>query len=208
MWGIRRQKMVDEQIIARGIKDKRVIEAMKEVPRHLFVPEMRRIEAYDDRPLPIGRGQTISQPYIVAYMVEALKLKGDERVLEIGTGSGYEAAVLSKVVKDVTTIELLDRLAGEAEDRLQKMGYSNIEVVRGDGYRGCLQKAPYDAVILSAAPPEIPEELVKQLVDGGRMILPVGQFIQKLILIKKSDQGKISIEELLPVMFVPMVRGE
>lgn len=202
-----RKEMVLKQIQGRGVKDPRVLWAMRTVPRHLFVPEKYSKEAYADRPLPIGHDQTISQPYIVAYMTEALGLKGDERVLEIGTGSGYQAAVLSVLVSEVYSIEILEPLAEEAARRLKELGYENVEVRCGDGYLGWPDKAPFDAIIVTAAPPEIPRELVKQLKVGGRMVLPVGVGSQDLIRVTKTQSG-IRKENLLPVRFVPMVPGK
>ena len=205
MWEKRRVRMVVEQIESRGVNDIRVLEAMKEVPRHLFVKEDYLEVAYSDRPLPIGWGQTISQPYIVAYMIEALHLSGSERVLEVGTGSGYETAVLSLLAKTVVSIEIVPELAREASSRLGEMGYGNVEVIEGSGYRGYEEKAPYDAIILSAAPEKIPKALIEQLAPGGRMILPLGMYIQRLILLEKDYDERIYIMELLSVMFVPMI---
>lgn len=202
-----REEMVRKQIQGRGVKDARVLWAMRTVPRHLFVPEKYSKEAYADRPLPIGHDQTISQPYIVAYMTEALGLKGDERVLEIGTGSGYQAAILSVLVREVYTIEILEPLAREADRRLKELGYKNVEVKCGDGYLGWPEKAPFDAVMVTAAPPEIPQELVKQLKVGGKMVLPVGVGSQDLIRLTKTEGG-MRKENLLPVRFVPMVPGK
>jgi len=202
-----REEMVRKQIQGRGVKDARVLWAMRTVPRHLFVPEKYSKEAYADRPLPIGHDQTISQPYIVAYMTEALGLKGDERVLEIGTGSGYQAAVLSVLVHEVYSIEILEPLAREAARRLKELGYKNVEVRCGDGYLGWPEKAPFDAIMVTAAPPEIPQELVKQLKVGGKMVLPVGVGSQDLIRLTKTEGG-LQKENLLPVRFVPMVHGK
>lgn len=198
--------MVRDQIQARGVDDKRVIEAMLKVERHLFVPENMKRFAYDDTPLPIGYDQTISQPYIVAYMTEQLRLKPDDRVLEIGTGSGYQATVLAELVKEVYTIEIVKPLAREAKERLKELGYKNVFVKYGDGYKGWPDKAPFDAVIITAAPKEIPEELVGQMETGGRMIVPVGALFQELYLITKQRSGYVT-KELIPVRFVPMVRG-
>ncbi len=202
-----RHKMVEQQIVARGIKDKGVIEAMKRVPRHLFVPEKYRRFAYHDGPLPIGEGQTISQPYIVAFMTEALSLQPHHKVLEIGTGSGYQAAVLAEIVDQVYTIEIIPSLARRAEALLRGMGYENIFVLTGDGYKGWPQHAPFDAIIVTCAPEEIPKPLIEQLREGGRMVIPVGpqDTVQKLILATKQN-GKLRLQTLLPVRFVPMVR--
>gem|GEM_PF-912409 len=183
IYAVRRQKMVERQIKDRGIADKKVLETMAKVERHLFVPEGLREAAYEDTPLPIGDGQTISQPYIVAYMTEAARLGPSDRVLEIGTGSGYQAAVLAEIVKEVYTIEILKPLADSAGARLKELGYENIDLRRGDGYKGWPEQAPFDAIIVTAAPPEIPEDLVDQLKVGGRMVVPVGAFFQELYLI-------------------------
>jgi protein-L-isoaspartate(D-aspartate) O-methyltransferase len=201
---LNRQKMVKEQIEARGITDRRVLEVMRKVRRHLFVPAPLQNSAYDDSPLPIGQGQTISQPYIVAYMTEAAKIKPEDRVLEIGTGSGYQAAVLADLSKEVFTIEILQPLAESARLLLEKMGYKNIKVRWGDGYKGWKEQAPFDVIIVTAAPSEIPGELVRQLKTGGRMIVPIGSFYQDLYRITKTEAG-FKKETLLPVRFVPMV---
>lgn len=202
----RRLRMVREQIEARGVKDPRVLDAMRTVPRHLFVPQGSARRAYEDTPLPIGKGQTISQPFIVAYMCEALQLRGQEKVLEIGTGSGYHAAVLSLLAAKVYTIELLEDLAKEAAERLRRLGYLNVEVRCGDGYKGWPQEAPFDAIVVTAAPPDIPQELVKQLKVGGRMVVPVGEGVQELLRVTRTQEGT-EVERLLPVRFVPMVPG-
>ncbi|HID11609.1 MAG TPA: protein-L-isoaspartate(D-aspartate) O-methyltransferase [Candidatus Latescibacteria bacterium] len=201
-----RERMVREQIEARGVKDSLVSAAMRKVPRHLFVPERHRGEAYADYPLPIGHGQTISQPYIVAYMTEALGLKGDEKVLEIGTGSGYQAAVLAEIVDSVFTIEIIPELARSAEKRLKALGYRNVFVRCGDGYKGWPEHAPFDAIIVTAAPDHIPQPLVDQLKVGGRMVIPIGNVFQQLVLIIKREK-EVEKRPLLPVRFVPM-RGE
>jgi protein-L-isoaspartate(D-aspartate) O-methyltransferase len=203
----KRLEMVSRQIQARGVRHSGVLEAMRTVPRHLFIPEEYTKLAYADRPLPIGHRQTISQPYVVAYMTEALNLKGHERVLEIGTGSGYQAAVLSLLVQEVYTIEIVKPLADAARERLEEMGYSNIHVKWGDGYKGWPEEAPFDAVIVTAAPPEIPEALVDQMRVGGRMVVPVGNGSQDLLRVTKTEDG-IRTETMLPVLFVPMVPGE
>lgn len=202
-----RLRMVREQVQARGIKDPRVIQAMGSVPRHRFVPDREVSRAYQDSPLPIGYGQTISQPFIVAYMCEALELKGHEKVLEIGTGSGYHAAVLSLLAKEVYTLEILEPLAEAAKNRLKELGYRNVKVFCKDGYKGLPDEAPFDGIVVTAAPPEIPQELMKQLKIGGRMVLPVGKGEQELLRITRTDQGA-KVERLLPVRFVPMVPGK
>jgi len=201
---LNRQKMVKEQIERRGITDKRVLEVMRKVVRHLFVPAYLQNEAYDDRPLPIGHAQTISQPYIVAYMTEAARIHPNDRVLEIGTGSGYQAAVLAEMVKEVYTIEILKPLAESASLVLKELGYKNVKVKCGDGYQGWREYAPFDAIIVTAAPSEIPGELIKQLKTGGRMVIPIGSFFQELYRLTKTDSG-FKKESLLPVRFVPMV---
>jgi len=200
-----RKAMVDNQIINRGVSDPQTIKAMREVPRHLFVPKASQRFAYEDRPLPIGFSQTISQPYIVAFMTEAVQLTGNERVLEIGTGSGYQAAILAEITKEVYTIEIVKELAQQAEKRLKDLKYENIVVKYGDGYQGIKEYAPYDVIVVTAAPNEVPQELINQLKIGGRMVIPVGSFYQKLYLITKNPDG-ISKKSLLPVRFVPMVK--
>lgn len=204
---VARLRMVRDQIEARGVRDPRVLEAMRSVERHLFVPEREKARAYNDTPLPIGYGQTISQPYIVAYMCEALELTGNEKVLEIGTGSGYHAAVLSLLAKEVFTIEILEPLAKEAQRRLESLGFTNVKVRCADGYKGWPEEAPFDAIVVTAAPPEIPQELVNQLKIGGRMVVPVGEGIQELVRVTKEEKG-VRTERLLPVRFVPMVPGK
>jgi protein-L-isoaspartate(D-aspartate) O-methyltransferase len=198
-----RSTMVESQIERRGVKDQNVLNAMCKVPRHEFVPNHLKKYAYADEPLPIGEDQTISQPYIVAYMTEQLQLKKNDKVLEIGTGSGYQAAILAEIVDSVFTIEIIDVLARRAEKTLKRIGYNNIFVKSGDGYKGWPEHAPFDAIIITAAPRKIPKPLVHQLTIGGRMILPVGDFAQDLILIMKNEQGTIQ-KTLLPVRFVPM----
>lgn len=205
-----RLAMVQDQIEARGVKDPAILSAMRQVPRHLFVPKKYRAEAYADHPLPIGQGQTISQPFIVAYMTEALKLKGDEKVLEIGTGSGYQSAVLARIVKQVYSIEILRPLYEQAKKRLAKLGFKNIHLLAGDGYQGWPEKAPFDAIIVTAAPESVPPKLVEQLSPGGRMVLPVGPafWVQKLTLLQKDMAGRVTTRTLEMVRFVPMVRGK
>ncbi|MBI2195405.1 MAG: protein-L-isoaspartate(D-aspartate) O-methyltransferase [Planctomycetes bacterium] len=198
-----RLKMVEDQMEAMGIQDARVLQALRDVPRHEFVPPAYRKRAYEDSPLPIGEGQTISQPYIVAYMTEQLKLKGNERVLEIGTGSGYQAAILAKLCKEVFTIEIIESLADRAREDLKRLGFQNIHVRWGDGYRGWPEQAPFDAMIVTAAPDHIPQPLVDQLAVGGRMILPVGDMVQELILITRDESGAHE-KRLMGVRFVPM----
>lgn len=198
-----RKAMVEEQIANRGVSDKAVLEAMQSVPRHIYVPKHLWPAAYSDGPLPIGDGQTISQPYIVAFMTEALKPNPDMKILEIGTGSGYQAAILGKLVKEVYSIEIICSLAETAEQRLQEMGYSNIWVKCADGYQGWPEEAPFDGIIVTAAPDHIPRPLIEQLAVGGRMVLPVGELFQELVLITKTEDG-LEQKSLLPVRFVPM----
>ncbi|MCD6521308.1 protein-L-isoaspartate(D-aspartate) O-methyltransferase [Candidatus Calescamantes bacterium] len=202
-WEKLRREMVEKQIIARGVKDPRLIQAMLKVERHLFVPPAYRHLAYTDQPLPIGEGQTISQPYIVALMTELLELKGDEKVLEIGTGSGYQAAILAELAQEVYTIEIIPKLAESARKRLEKLGYKNIKVKCGDGYMGWEEYAPFDAIIVTCAPDHIPKPLLEQLKEGGRMVIPVGEYYQELILVRKKE-GKIIKRSIIPVRFVPM----
>ncbi len=199
-----RERMVREQIMARGVRDPRVLEALRAVPRHLFVTKEMQSLAYTDEPLPIGYGQTISQPYIVAFMSEALELKPQDRVLEIGTGSGYQAAVLAHLAHEVYSIEIIEALAKEAAQRLRQLGYANLHLRTGDGYRGWPEAAPFDAIIVTAAPEHVPPALVEQLRQGGRLVLPLGGAEQALIRIRRTRQG-IRKETLLPVRFVPMI---
>jgi len=198
-----RNRMVQEQIIARGVRDTLVLNAMRRVPRHRYVPDAMRSYAYEDEPLPIGHNQTISQPYIVAFMTEALSLRGDETVLEIGTGSGYQAAVLAEIVRAVYTIEIVEPLAAAAERLLKAEGYTNVHCRAGDGYRGWPEQAPFDAVIVTAAPKHVPEPLVQQLKNGGRLVVPVGEWSQELILLIREGET-VREKRLLPVRFVPM----
>ncbi len=198
-----RDHMVKAQLLSRGISDQAIIRVMREVPRHEFMPAEDAAEAYDDHPLPIGYGQTISQPYIVAYMTEALRLSDHERVLEIGTGSGYQAAVLARVGVRVFTIEIVEELAERARQRFDRLGIAHITSRAGDGYQGWPEEAPFDAIILTAAPEHIPQLLLDQLAPEGRMILPLGKTLQRLILLTNTPAG-IQRKELLPVAFVPM----
>ncbi|UCG35663.1 MAG: protein-L-isoaspartate(D-aspartate) O-methyltransferase [Candidatus Omnitrophota bacterium] len=202
-----RERMVETQIAQRGVTDERVLAAMKKIPRHKFVPIYLRGFAHRDSPLPIGYNQTISQPYIVGLMSQLLELRGNEKVLEIGTGSGYQAAVLSLLCREVYTIEILKPLADSARRRLEQLGYHNIEVKHGDGYLGWPQYAPFDAIIVTAAPDQIPPKLVEQLKEGGRMVLPVGKYFQTLKVVRKV-KGQIKEENIIPVRFVPMIKSK
>ena len=203
-----RERMVTNQIEARGITSPDVIGAMKRVPRHFFVPEALRDRAYGDHPLPIGEGQTISQPYIVAFMTEIVSPKPSDRILEIGTGSGYQAAVLAELAAEVYTIELIESLGRRAAGTLESLGYRNVHVKIGDGYGGWPEKAPFDAVLVTCAPEDIPHALVEQLKEGGRMVIPVGgrNSIQKMVYGEKLG-GRLVTRNVLDVRFVPMVKG-
>ncbi|SUZ96495.1 uncharacterized protein METZ01_LOCUS49349 [marine metagenome] len=203
-----RKLMIKNQLQSRGIRDDAVLEVMRSVERHNFVPENYRDRAYSDGPLPIGHGQTISQPYIVAFMTEQLQVSSQHKVLEIGTGSGYQAAILGELAKHVFTIEIIPELAEGAKNILNHLSYKNITVRAGDGYKGWPEEAPFERIMVTAAPTEIPQTLIDQLAPGGRMILPVGaQFlVQYLWVIEKDDQGTVTKEKILPVRFVPMVK--
>ncbi|MCF8232518.1 MAG: protein-L-isoaspartate(D-aspartate) O-methyltransferase [Bacteroidales bacterium] len=200
--------MVRKQIESRGIKDERVLKVMENTPRHKFVPGRYSKSAYDDSPLPIGKGQTISQPYIVALMTTSLDIQGSEKVLEIGTGSGYQAAILAQLVKEVYTIEVIEELANMAEGRLKKMGYENVHVKWGDGYKGWPDEAPFDRIIVTAAPERIPQALIEQLKPGGKMVLPVGDTFQLLKVVSKTADGKIKKNTITGVRFVPMIHPD
>jgi len=202
-----RKRMVARQIRARDIRDPNVLASLRTVPRHAFVRRRDLWRAYADHPLPIGLGQTISQPYIVAYMTEALKLGSDFKVLEIGTGSGYQAAVCAEIAQEVYTIEIIEELAKSAKKRLKELGYRNVFVKAADGYFGWAEKAPFDAIIITAAAGFVPPPLIEQLKPGGRMILPLGSpfGVQTLVLITKDDEGEVRSRSLLPVRFVPML---
>jgi protein-L-isoaspartate(D-aspartate) O-methyltransferase len=202
-WESARQRMVDEQLAGRDIKSPRVLDAMRTVPRHEFVPESVRLGAYADSPLPIGYNQTISQPYIVAYMTEALELQPTHKVLEIGTGSGYQAAVLGELARDVYTIEIVEPLAARARDTLKRLGYSNVHVRTGNGYLGWPEQAPFDRVMVTAAPDAVPQPLIDQLKIGGLMAIPVGVGDQELRILRRTEKGLETLRTL-PVRFVPM----
>jgi protein-L-isoaspartate(D-aspartate) O-methyltransferase len=198
-----RRRMVEQQIRARGIKNSAVLEAMMKVPRHRFVPAKLAHSAYQDNPLPIGQGQTISQPYIVAYMSEAADISKSDKVLEIGTGSGYQAAILGELAKEVYTIEILPELAERARQILSELGYKNVNVKTGNGYEGWPEHAPYDAIVVTAAPDEVPKALINQLAVNGTMVIPVGEMNQEMMIITKTPQGVIE-KRTIPVRFVPM----
>ncbi len=201
-----RQMMVQRQIRARGVKDKRVLAAMEKVPRHEFVPAEQRLQAYEDRPLPIGEGQTISQPYIVALMTELLEVEEGDKVLEIGTGSGYQAAILAELTPHVYTIEIIASLAERAEETLRRLGYETVQVKAGDGYLGWPEHAPFDGIIVTCAPEEVPEALAEQLKEGGRMVIPVGpQWTNQTLYVLRKSGGRLRQKEVIPVRFVPMV---
>ena len=202
-WDADRARMVEEQLTARDIRSARVLDAMRTVPRHLFVPEAQRDEAYADHPLPIGHDQTISQPYIVAFMTQALEIEPEHRVLEIGTGSGYQAAVLGRLAKVVYTIEIVAPLAERARTTLGELGYRNIEVRAGNGYHGWPEHAPFDRIMVTAAPDEVPPALVQQLKVGGLMAIPVGTAVQELRILRRTTTGTETLATL-PVRFVPM----
>lgn len=200
--------MVEDQIVRRGVRDPVVLQAMRTVPRHLFVPEDQQAYAYGDHPLPIGHGQTISQPYIVAYMTEIIRPRPGMKALEIGTGSGYQAAVLAAVGAKVYTIEIIPQLAEFARRNLARAGYENIQIRVGDGYYGWPEEAPFDAIVVTAAAQHIPPPLIEQLAEGGRMIIPVGSqfFTQELVLVEKNE-GRVKTRAVMPVRFVPLRRA-
>jgi protein-L-isoaspartate(D-aspartate) O-methyltransferase len=203
-----RERMVSRDIAQRGVRDAATLAAMRAVPRHLFVPEARQRQAYADTPLPIGYGQTISQPYIVAYMTELLELEPGLRALEIGTGSGYQAAVLAEILDEVYTIEIIPELARWGEGNLRRAGYDQVQVRHADGYHGWDEHAPYDAIVVTAAADHIPPPLVEQLRDGGRMVIPVGSpFRTQMLMLVTRDGEDVRTESLLPVRFVPLTRA-
>ena len=203
---IKKETKMTRSYLGKSVLDPKVMSAMGSVKRHKFIPQKHLSSAYDNRPLPIGYGQTISQPYIVAAMTDLLQLDEEDTVLEVGTGSGYQAAVLAKIVKKVYTLEIIKPLGLEAKERLKSLGYTNVEVQIGDGYYGLESKAPFDAIIVTAAAGQIPPPLLKQLKPGGRMVIPVGSqfFVQQLVLAQKDKAGKITIKQILPVKFVPL----
>lgn len=201
-----RRIMVEHQIKSRGVKNKAILEAMSKVERHMFLPENLRIFSYADEPQPIGEGQTISQPYIVALMTELLEPDPEDRVLEVGAGSGYQAAILAELVNHVYTLEIIPALAKRSGELLQNLGYQNITVQTGNGYEGWPEKAPFDKIIVTAAPPSLPQALTEQLKTGGRLVIPVGEAYQVLYLVTKDESGCHS-KEVIPVRFVPMTGG-
>lgn len=199
----KREAMVEHQIVTRDVRDPRVLEVMRKVPRHKFVPPELAQRAYEDNPLPIGQGQTISQPYIVAYMTEQLQVQPKSRVLEIGTGSGYQAAVLAELGAEVYTIEIVPELAESAKKTLAALGYRNVHVRAGDGYRGWPEAAPFDRIIVTAAPDHIPQPLIDQLAPDGRMVIPVGDYFQQMTIVTKGPRGIVQ-QRTIDVLFVPM----
>lgn len=207
-WELKAKIMVDRQIMARGVTNENLLNVMRLTPRHKFIPEEQQPYAYMDTPLSIGFDQTISQPYIVGFMTSLLELKGDEKVLEIGTGSGYQAAILSPLSKEVFSIEIVKELAERSAKTLKDLGYTNIYVKWGDGYQGWPEEAPFDAVIVTAAPPDVPPKLFEQLNVGGRLVIPVGSFWQELWVITKLEGDIMDKKSMIPVRFVPMVHPE
>lgn len=197
--------MVEGQLITRGIKGAKVLDAFRKVPRHEFVPENLSFAAYDDSALPIGADQTISQPYMVAVMTELLRLKGDEKTLEVGTGSGYQAAILAEICGKVYTIERVARLSQNAKNILDRLGYTNIEFLTGDGSEGCPAAAPYDAIIVTAGCPDIPKPLTDQLAEGGRLVIPVGEMYHQTLTLVVKEQGRLKITESIDCVFVPLL---
>jgi len=208
-WAAARGRMVAEQLRApgRGITDAGVLAAMGAVPREKFVPENFRAEAYEDTALPIGEGQTISQPYIVAFMTEQLQLRPSDRVLEVGTGCGYQAAVLARLVREVFSVEIVEALAARAREDLRRLGFGNVTVRTGDGHGGWTEHAPFDAVMVTCAPDNVPAPLILQLKEGGRMVIPVGPREHQQIYLLQKEQGELTEQAILPVRFVPMTRG-
>lgn len=201
-----REKMVADQLVSRDIVNPRVLDAMQHVPRHKFVPARQRHAAYIDSPLPIGDGQTISQPYIVALMTQLVDPQSHHKALDVGTGSGYQAAVLAELTKTVFSIEIVESLANEARDRLHTLGYPNIRVHHGDGYHGWQSEAPFDVIMVAAAPDHIPQALIDQLARGGKLVIPVGEQHQRLMVVEKRLDGTVVQQDIAPVAFVPMTR--
>jgi protein-L-isoaspartate(D-aspartate) O-methyltransferase len=203
-----RERMVKEQIEKRGVKDVKVLQALRRVARHKFVPEQYRSQAYMDCPLPIGAGQTISQPFIVAFMTEILGLNSSKKVLEVGTGSGYQAAILAEICDKVYTIEIIESLGEKARDLLSRLGYSNIHVRIGDGYKGWKESSPFDAIIVTCAPTHIPDPLKDQLTEGGKMIIPVGGARSQELILLVKEKGQLIQRSIFPVRFVPMLKED
>lgn len=204
---VNREKMVSRQLKAHGIHDEAVLKAMGQVKRHLFVPAGQAADAYADRPLPIGYGQTISQPYMVAYMTQVIKPQPSFKVLEVGTGSGYQAAVLAEIISQVYTIEIVPELGRSAGQRLKNLGYDNVQVKVADGYHGWPEAAPFDAIVVTAAAEYVPPPLVRQLKEGGRMVIPIGSpFMNQMLMLVEKKKGKVLTRSLMPVMFVPFTR--
>ncbi len=203
---VSKRQMVEHQLISRGVRDKRVLEAMLKVPRHRFVSQDLQDLAYSDQPLPIGEEQTISQPYMVAMMTELLRLKGDEKVLEIGTGSGYQTAILAELAREVYTVEIIESLSDKARELLEDMGYKNVHFKVADGYFGWKEHAPFDVIIVTCGPDEVPEPLMEQLAEGGRLVIPVGYMYQTLTIIEKV-KGKVRKSKSIACRFVPMTGG-
>ncbi|MEM6820892.1 MAG: protein-L-isoaspartate(D-aspartate) O-methyltransferase [Verrucomicrobiota bacterium] len=203
-WKQLRMTMIKEQLVSRDIKDSNVLRVMGDVPRHLFLPRELQSQAYDDRPLPIGHQQTISQPYIVAFMTEQLRPESHHRILEIGTGSGYQAAVLAELVDQVFSIEIVEPLAREAKNRLARLGYQNVTVKIGDGYLGWLEEAPFDGIIVTCAPDKIPEPLIQQLKEGGRLVIPAGPSRGQILYVFAKQNDRLETLKKIPVRFVPM----
>lgn len=204
-WKFERERMVQEQIIARGVKDERVLQAMREVPRHLFVEKTYYHQVYNDYPLPVGHGQTISQPYMVAVMTELLELKGDENILEIGTGSGYQTAILALLCSKIYTMERIAELTKDARSRLEKLGFRNISFMVGDGSIGWLDYAPYKGIIVTAGAPDIPNALIEQLDENGRLVIPVGYEHSQVLNVVKKHKGRIYRKEIFECTFVPLL---
>jgi protein-L-isoaspartate(D-aspartate) O-methyltransferase len=203
-FAVERERMVKEQIAMRGVTDERVLRAMRKVPREQFVPEQIRGQSYSDGPLPIGYDQTISQPFVVAFMTEKLGLRPTDRVLEIGTGSGYQAAILAELAAKVYTIEIVEPLGKRAEETLRRLGYKNVQVKIGDGYQGWQEHAPFDAVIVTCAPDHVPRPLVEQIKEGGRIVIPVGPAGDQTLYLLEKKNGRLEQRNVLPVSFVPM----
>lgn len=200
-----REMMVEEQLIPRGISDRRVLEVMRKVPRHIFVPTVSLENAYGDYPIPVGSGQTISQPYMVALMTQCLELRGEEKVLEIGTGSGYQAAILAELAKEVYSVERHETLAKDAQDILGKFAYTNIKIKAGDGTEGWQEYAPFDGIIVTAGTPLIPPPLIEQLAEGGKLVVPVGGAFSQILILARKRGGEITQEEICGCTFVPLI---